>query len=491
MLLFVAFPMILAGLMPLIGKFSKRSLPDILSAITLFILMILSGLLAAIMNKGVTIHQPIVMGHKLSISLAFDGLTLLLLFIIYLIGFLVSIFSINYMEEYGSKGNYYGLFLLMIASMSGLILATDLFTLYLFLEAAAIASYGLVGFGLGREELEASFKYLMLSAFASASILLGIVIAFAFTGSIDFLGVGSGFLMLGQPKIALICAALFLAGFGMKAALIPFHGWVPDAYTPSPAVLPALSSGLLIKTAGIYAICRIFFNIFGLFGELPSLLIWIGTISIIVGALLAMGQKETRRMFAYSSISQAGYIVLGIGLGTPLGIIGGLFHLFNHSIFKTLLFLNAGSLERATGTRTFSNLGGLGTKMPITSATSLAGCLSLAGVPPFNGFWSKLLIILALVEVQRYGLAIIAILVSVLTLWYCLIFQRGAFFGKLNTDWSHVKESPFWMRASMISLALICLLSGLLFPIIIRGWIEPAARIVSSGVRYLLYCAGY
>jgi multicomponent Na+:H+ antiporter subunit D len=470
MLLFVAFPMVLAGLMPLIGKISKRNLPDALTCIVLFGMMVLSGIFASAMNPGAPIYHPAIMGQELSISLAFDGLSFLMLFTIYLVGFLVAVFSIDYMESYGSKANYYALFLLMIAGMSGLVLATDLFTIYIFLEVSAIASYGLVAFGLGYEELEASFKYLMLSAFASALVLLGIVLAFAFTGSVDFAG-------------------LFIAGFGLKAALVPFHAWIPDAYTASPATLPALSSGLLIKVAGVYAMCRIFLNVFGLPPELSTVMVWLGVISIVVGALLAMGQKETKRMFAYSSVSQVGYIVLGIGLGTPLGIMGGLFHLFSHSIFKSLLFLNAGSIENATGTRDFTKLGGLGARMPVTSVTSLVGCLSLAGVPPFNGFWSKLLIVLALVELKMYFIAVIAVLTSILTLWYCLLFQRAAFFGKFNTAWSGVKESPFWMRASMICLALLCLVTGLVFPLVMRGWIEPAAKVLSSGVRYLLYCA--
>jgi multicomponent Na+:H+ antiporter subunit D len=205
-------------------------------------------------------------------------------------------------------------------------------------------------------------------------------------------------------------------------------------------------------------------------------------VSIVVAALLALGQRDMKRMLAYSSISQVGYVVLGLGLGTPLGIAGGLFHLLNHAVAKGLLFLNSGSVQQATGTRDLEEMGGLAKRMPVTAATSLIGSLSISGVPPLGGFWSKLLIIVALVQSREGLLAVIAVLASVLTLWYYLILQRKAFFGRLNERWAAVKEAPFWMSAASILLALISLGLGIFFAAAYRSWIQPAADGLVKGM---------
>ena len=159
-------------------------------------------------------------------------------------------------------------------------------------------------------------------------------------------------------------------GFGLKAAIVPFHAWLPDAHPSAPAPISAMLSGVLIKVSGVYAMIRIFLNVFGLTPALTTVLIVLGLRSMFVGALIALGQNDIKRMLAYSSISQIGYVIIGIGIGTPLGIIGGLFHLFNHAIFKSLLFLNAGAIERSTGTRSLDKMGGLAKRMPLTAATS-------------------------------------------------------------------------------------------------------------------------
>jgi multicomponent Na+:H+ antiporter subunit D len=177
-------------------------------------------------------------------------------------------------------------------------------------------------------------------------------------------------------------------------------------------------------------------------------------------------------MLAYSSISQVGYIILGIGLGTPLGILGALFHLFNHALAKSLLFLNSGSIQMSTGTRNLDEMGGLAKRMPWTAGTSIVGSLSIAGVPPLNGF------------------SVIAVLASVLTLWYYLLIQRRAFFGCLNDRWREVREAPFWMTLSTVILSLICIAVGIFFSLTIKSWIAPARDALTAGVRTLLGAGG-
>jgi multicomponent Na+:H+ antiporter subunit D len=490
--LFVTLPLVVAGILPLVGKISKKVLPDLLAnAVFVILLAVVFFEGRSLAGQEASIQQLFWLGEPLNVKLMLDGFSLFMLFAVTLVGFAISLFSIDYMDHYGSKANFYALFLVMIAGMNGLLLVTDLFQIYVFLEVAAVASYALVAFGLGHDELEASFKYLMLSAVASAFLLAGIVIIFGVTGGLDFQTVSQGLQALDAKYLVGICAAFFILGFGLKAALVPFHAWLPDAHPSAPAPISAALSGLLIKVSGVYALTRVFLNVFGLTPALSTVLMYLGVISMVVAAFLALGQTDIKRMLAYSSISQVGYIVLGIGLGTPLGILGGLFHLFNHALAKSLLFLTSGSLQMSTGTRNLDEMGGLGKRMPVTAGTNLIGSLSIAGVPPFNGFWSKLIIIVALVQARQWAFAVIAVLASVLTLWYYLIIQRKAFFGKLNERWATVREAPFWMTASTVFLGLLCIATGIFFAATVNAWIRPAAEPLVKGVQTVLGSLGF
>ena len=425
------------------------------------------------------IHSLSWFGQPVNITLAVDGLTILMLFVVSLVSFFIGLYSISYMKRFGAKPYYYALILLMVAGMNGILLSADLFLLYIFMEIAALASYGIVAFDRGRLELEGAIKYLLLSAIGSGLVLFGIVFVFATTGGVGF----ETFASYGRNHpAAFLCLIPFIAGFGLKAALVPFHTWMPDAYSAAPATLPAISSGLLIKVAGVYALVRVCFTVFGMNATVSHILMYFGILSIIFGAFLALGQKNMKRMLAYSSISQVGYIAVGIGLGTPLGIAGGLFHLLNHSLFKPLLFMNAGAVEEATGTGDMEKMGGLGKKMPLTSAANIIGLLSTAGVPPLNGFWSKLLIVFALVQAKLYLYASIAIIVSVVTLWYFLLIQRRVFFGPEKEQLQAVREAPGWSCFSMVLLALLCIITGIFFPFFVKEWINPAAEALFSGI---------
>ena len=491
-ILFVALPLVVAGILPLVGRVSRRVVPDLAANATLLFLFVYAIAVGRpLIADGPALQHLSWLGEAVNLRLALDGFSLLMLVAVSLVGLAAGLFSVDYMERYGAKANFYALLLVMTAGMNGLVLSTDLFGVYLFLEVAAIASYALVAFGLKHDELEAAFKYLMLSVVASAFILVGIAVLFGMTGSLGFAEVAAGLRELGAGSVVGFAAALFILGFGLKAALIPFHAWLPDAHPSAPAPISAILSGLLIKVSGVYALTRIFFNVFGLTPALSAVLMILGTVSVVVAAFLALGQRDIKRMLAYSSISQVGYVILGIGIGTPLGIAGGLFHLFNHALAKALLFLNSGSIQQATGTRNLDEMGGLAKRMPFTAATTLIGSLSIAGVPPLNGFWSKLIIIIALIQAGHPVLAVIAVLASVLTLWYYLVIQRKAFFGQLNEKWAAVREAPFWMTASTVLLGLLCIVVGILFSLAVKSWILPAADVLADGVHSVIQPWGF
>ncbi len=421
------------------------------------------------------------------ISLVFDGLTSIMLLIVNLVAFLAIIYSLSYMEKYTAKPKFYSLFLLMVAGMNGVVLSGDLFNLFVFLEIASIASYALVGFGVEHQELEASFKYLILGTFASTMVLLGIGITYSMTGSLNMADVANTLKGMPSTTSMAFAAGAFIMGFSLKSGLVPFHAWLPDAHPSAPAPISAMLSGVLIKALGVYAMARVMFNVLGAAPIYMDIMLALGALSMVVGGLLAVGQWDMKRMFAYSSISQVGYIVLALGLGTHLGMIAAIFHLLNHSIFKSLLFLSTGSIEHATGTKNLRKLGGLGQKMPVTATTTTIGALSISGVPPFNGFFSKLLIILACAQAGQWFLAALATAVSVVTLVYFLKAMRFSLFGELPKALKNIKEVPFPMAFSVITLAVICLGVGIAYlvagPAFTEIFLQPAADALMDGIR--------
>jgi len=248
---------------------------------------------------------------------------------------------------------------------------------------------------------------------------------------------------------------------------------------------------------------RLFFNMFIPVYKLGVILATVGVLSMVVGGLLAIGQRDFKRLLAYSSISQIGYVITAISVGILLlvrgestaiaafAILGGLYHLFNHALFKGLLFLTAGSVEYQTDTRDMDKLGGLYSNMPVTTFSALTASMAISGIPPLNGFFSKLIIIIALIKAKYYVLALISVLMSIVTLAYFLKFMRYTFFEKLKSNWENVKESPFWMCFSMILLAVLCLVTSvLIIPGIREKFLSPAVNVLIELRKYSINVLG-
>ncbi|MCX6348535.1 MAG: monovalent cation/H+ antiporter subunit D family protein [Candidatus Aureabacteria bacterium] len=479
--LFVALPLGAAFLIPLLRKRIHTFGAWSCNLVTLSLTFLSVYSVALVGGSGLVVYKVGGWAPPLGICLVMDHLAVFMLLMVNLLAFLATLYSIRYLERYTDPSKFYTLFLLMVAGMNGVIIAGDIFNLYVFLEIAAIASYSLVAFGTEREELEASFKYMVMGSIASSFILLGIAFLYSCTSTLNLADMSRVLAEKPPGRLLPLLSALFITGFGLKAALVPFHAWLPDAHPSAPAPVSAMLSGVLIKTLGVYAMVRIFFSVLGAGGIFLSILMALGAVSMLVGVFLAIGQWDFKRLLAYHSISQIGYVALGIGLGTPLGILGGLFHLFNHSMFKSLLFLNAGAVDYAAGTRDLKKMGGLREKMPVTAATSLIASLSISGMPPFNGFWSKLIIILACVELRHYGYAFCAVLASAMTLGSFLKVQKYAFFGELKESLRNIREVPFTMKVPMIVLAIVCLGGGLL---LLSDFPSRVAEAVSRGREY-------
>lgn len=464
-LFFVLLPALAAVLNPFLKRLGTR-LADILTTLVLFVGLAATGLGTPIGDRT-------------------DAFSALMLATVYLISFLVASFSTFHVQETDKRATFFSLILLCTAGMAGVVTTKDFFTLYVFLEVVAVCSFAMIAFAGDPAGTEGAVKYLFLSAVASAAILLGVAALFLVSGGVGFSDLLEAALSGTRRPGVLLAVGLLICGFMVKSGLIPFHGWVPDAYESAPAPISALLAGIVTKVAGVYALVRISMTMHapmlnGEYASLGSALMFFGALSIVVGAVAAMNQSDFKRMLAFSSISQVGYIVLAAGLGTPLALVGAVFHLFNHATFKVTLFLNGASIERATGTRDMSRLGGLGQRMPWTAGTSAVAFLSTAGIPPLSGFWSKLLIVVALWEAGASGYAALAILASVLTLGYFLILQRKVFFGQTVPLTESTQEAEAGLLMPVVLAAALMILIGLYFPAVLEPLIEPAGALAAK-----------
>ena len=478
------------------GSVARRLISPLAAAAVLVNLIIALSLLPV--DVG-----PIFVGgwggeNTLGIQLVFDGLSKLMAVTINLVALVSIVFAAPYMRRFTRVWLFEALFLLMTGAMNGVVMAGDLFNMFVFLEIAAIASYVLVAFGCESEELEAAFKYLVLGTVGSAFVLLGVTILYSLTGHLNMAKVAALLPAVGATGPAvLLAAAALLAGLAIKAAMVPFHAWLPDAHPSAPAPISAMLSGVLIKASGVYALARIVFNVLGPSYEYAMVLIALGAISMVIGVFLAVGQWDFKRLLAYHSISQMGYVVLAMGVAVELlatggsrtiaglCLLGGLFHLFNHAAFKSLLFLSSGSIEQQTGTRMLKQMGGLARRMPLTSFCCRVGALSIAGVPPFNGFFSKLIIIIALVLAGHPLLGALAVLVALMTLLSFIKVQRYALEGEPGDRTATAREAPALMCVATLALAVICIVGGLALIPLREHLFGPAAEVLLKGRQAL------
>jgi multicomponent Na+:H+ antiporter subunit D len=497
----VIVPLAGAFLIMILGKFVD-AFPKYFTSLILLSLVIISFYLIMTPDTDASLYkvggwEP-VNRIPIGIYMVLDAFSAILVCIISLIGLLSAFYSVSYISRYTGENYYYALFCLMIAGMNGVVLSGDLFNIFVFLEISVISSYALVAFGVEKNELEASFKYQVLGGMGSFFILIGIAFIYWKTKTLNLADIKEVFTAGYDKPFYLLVQILILCGFGLKAAIIPFHAWLPDAHSSAPSPISSMLSGVLIKAVGIYVIIRLFFNMFVISKEMAVLITVLGTLSMVVGVLLAIGQWDLKRLLAYHSISQMGYVVLSVGIGmillsenrTPeiaaLAITGGIFHLMNHAVFKSLLFLSAGAIEYRLGTRDLKDMGGLSGSMPATSTASFIASMSISGIPPFNGFFSKLIIIIAAIRAKFYLLALLAVIVSIITLASFLKFQKYAFYGKpADHKRGPVREVPLPMVISMLVLSILCLaMSLLVIPDVRDTILTPLVKILTDPGHY-------
>jgi hydrogenase-4 component B len=437
-----------------------------------------------------------------------DGLSAIFLILIAAIAVLAALYSIAYMKHYKELGvgRYYPHFLLFAAGMYGIVTVTDLMgAFFAFWQLMTIPSFALVRFERNKpENVRAAWRYLILMEISCVLVMLGAGVLGKFmpaageaSGLVRFdfdrLSEAMPALLENHGGIAALVLLLFLVGFGIKAGMWPFGQlWLPDAHPAAPSPVSALLSGVMIKT-GVYGILRSFLWLVPVeaLASYPArtwglVIAALGTITLFIGTLQALKQEESKRLLAFHSIGQVGYILLGIGAclsligpGAPeiralaaMGLYGALFHTLNHGLFKGLLFLNAGSMLYATGTQDLNRLGGLVRFMPVTAATALVASFSIAGVPLFNGFGSKWSIYVSTILGSREAgllaiFGVFAILTSALTLASFMKFFGSSFLSRpsrLVEDSARAGrlEVGALMGAPQLVLAFLCVLLGVL-----------------------------
>ena len=432
-------------------------------------------------------------GYAIGIGYEIDALNMFFALLVVTTILLAAIYSMKYMARDHHLGHYYTLFLMLSGSVLGLVLTGDIFNMFVMIEIMTFASVALTAFRNNKNgALEAGFKYLIVGSIGSSMTLAGIALLYAQCHTLNMAQISAA-LANGLTPTTVLAFALMFAGFGVKSYLVPFHAPAADAYMTAPTSISMVFSGMVNK-AGVYGMIRLVYIIFRAM-DLPALQLMLatfGTITMFVGVTMALAQHDFKRLLAFHSISQIGYVITAIGLATVLGLEAGLFHAMNHTLFKGLLFLTAGAVLYATGTTDLDKLGGLAKKMPKTAICFLIGAFSISGLPPFNGFASKWMIYQATyqkaAETGNFAYAfvtIVALVVSVMTLASFIKVTQAVFFGQLPKHLEDTKEVPLSMRVPMWIMSALCILSGVFYGFVEKFLLAPAAKAVLNVTNYI------
>jgi proton-translocating NADH-quinone oxidoreductase chain N len=465
---------IFAIVVPLVQALSNR-----IHKRTMVAYWAIAGLLITLGGVTMLLLQGISQPQLILGVLSIDPFSIYLTGVFVIVTILICVGSIYYMRENKNLDTYYGLLLFATFGMILIAFSVDLIALFLAWELMNIPSYVLTG--IQKDDPvsnEAALKFFILSALSSALIVYAISLTFGITGSTNIYVVATG-LSAALPKmepLALLAMVLFIAGFGMKVAAVPFHMWIPDAYEGAPITIGAfLAAGT--KNGGFAALFRIFAV------ALIALRVdWTGTFAIIalltmtLGNVGALMQKSFTRMLAYSSIAQAGYILIGLAAPNTLGIAGALFHMLNHGVMKTAAFIGAAAVYSRLSTTSLDSYQGLGRRMPITAFTLTISLFALAGVPPLSGFMSKLVLFTAAVDGQLWWLALAGVLNSAFSMAYYGWVVKRMYFDEAPV--AEKLSEPTSLLAVLVACTIIIVIVGI-YPGPILTYLMQVAQYLS------------
>jgi NADH-quinone oxidoreductase subunit L len=423
---------------------------------------------------------------KLHIDLGvlLDPISVMMLVVITTVSLMVHLYSIGYMRGERGFQRYYAFLSLFSFSMLGLVVATNIFQMYIFWELVGVSSYLLIGFYYTKPSaVAASKKAFIVTRFADLGFLIGILILSYYTGTFDFdlltaeegslvINSTAGVSFLGISAATWAMTLIFMGGAG-KSAMFPLHIWLPDAME-GPTPVSALIHAATMVVAGVYLVARLFPVYFFATPETLHLIAYVGAFTALFAAIIAVTQTDIKRVLAFSTISQIAYMMVALGVSgfeghEGLGYMASMFHLFTHAFFKALLFLGAGAVIHAVHSNEMDEMGGLRKYMPVTNITFLIACFAISGIPPFSGFFSKDEI---LVAANHHDMLLYVVLLAVagLTAFYMFRLYFGIFWGKTREYHHKPHEAPWIMLAPLVFLAVLSCVTGLIpFPEFVSG----------------------
>ena len=437
--LIVAGPLFAAFLLPLVGWWRRAwAFPIAIAALSL------SFGASVVTAQRVLSTGPVhyFMGGwtpPWGIEFRIDPLGALMLLLLSSITLLIAIYSKHSIlkELPDREGPFYSVYLLLVSGLTGIVATADMFNMYVFLEISSLTSYALIALG-GGAAVVSSFRYVILGTVGAAFYLLAVGYLYSVTGSLNMADLAQILPALYETNAVRVGFGFLVIGLAIKMALFPMHAWLPGAYSDAPSAVSALIAATTTKVAA-YALVRVMFFVFEPRFSIElipvtALLSWMGAIAMILGSVMAIAQTDLKRMLAYSSVAQIGYIVLGIGLANADGLTGGLLHLVNHAVMKGCLFLVAGAIVYRTGVRDIRGLRNLSAKMPWTAGAFTISAFSMIGIPPTAGFFSKLYLILGAAKSEHWVFLGIILFSSVLALVYFVNVIRYMYFPSPAAD---------------------------------------------------------
>ena len=508
--LLIAVPLLGAFLVPVIGRFLPKirdawiilvSFLASLAAVTTAAAVFLKGTLVYVFGAAAVSSAADSGGIPFRIIFTIDGFGAFMLLSAAIVSFAVVLYLVASQKERSGKSEFYALYLLLTAGIFGMVSTGDLFNFFVFLEINTLAGAALVSYHRkGGIAVEGALKYLIVNTVGGLMVLFSIGLLYAQYNSLNMAFLAS---QMTWTTLNIVALVLFITALGMKAGAVPFHFATPDAYSVAPSGITAVM--VVASQAGLYGLFRVLFTLYG--GSINTVTIgWViiilGILSMVIGVTMALPQKDIKRLLAYHAVSQTGYMLLGVGvalavLGDPAATAafgqtameGGLFHIINHALYKGLLFLAVGAVIYRTGVWSLNKLGGLGHNMKWTMVFFLIGALAIAGIPPFNGFASKLMIYESVFAFNP-ALSIIAMVVSILTLASFMKVFHSVFMGPRLPEYENVKEVPKLMIAGMIILTIFVIGFGLVPDLVVDSIVSPAAAALLNQGSYITAVLG-
>jgi len=468
--LIVVVPLLAALASPLVAYFSTTLVRWLSIAAILVAHLSSIGSLVHALTQGTWHYHFGGWAPPWGIEYVIDPLGGAMAVLISFVSLVVVIYSGPFLKEYDwlKKGIYYALYTLLTTGLLGMVVTGDVFNFYVFLEVSSLTGYALIAAG-GHRAAVAAFRYLLIGTIGASFYLLGIGYLYAITGSLNMADLAEKMPSLIDSPAVLLAVVMFVVGLGIKMALFPLHGWQPDAYTYSHPAATALIAGVMAKVPA-YAALRFFFFIMvataGPVHKALQVMGWLAAAGIIIGSIMAIAQKDLRRMLAYSSVAQIGYIIVGLTIGNSLALIGAVLHIINHAVMKSCLFLVAGGVKWRTGEHTIDKFMELNKKMPLTMGALIIAALSMVGLPPTAGFFSKWYLVLGAIEEGMWFYVVVIIISSLLNAVYFFRILENVYMKKApqevkDNNNGGMFELPLQMLVPIVVLGLGILVLGI------------------------------